>query len=202
MLSSSLPAPEEASALLARTLAADARAARRLTEHVLLPVLDAAISRRLAVRRTHGFEKHDVIQEVFHHLYENDWARLRGFDPDRGSVASYVWAIAEKWLRDHSRRLPPPRAVDDFEGELSPDSGPERRAALGQLIDRIQDSLSDEEIALFQWVYLEGASHGDITARLDIKVEAVHKRVQRLEAKIRAIVSGDGDEAKKKGGVA
>lgn len=165
-------------------------------------MLDAAVSRRLAVRRTHGFEKHDVIQEVFRHLYEDDWARLRGFDPERGSVASYVWAIAEKWLRDHSRRLPPPRAVDDFEGEISPDSGPERRAALGQLIDRIQTSLDDQEMALFQWVYLEGAPHGEVAARLDLKVEAVHKRVQRLEAKIRALVSAEGDAPQKKGGIA
>ena len=88
-----------------RALSADACAARRLTEQVLLPVPDAAVSLSLVARRAHGFEKHDVVQEVFHNLYENDWARLRGFDPARGSVTNHV-GPAEKAISIAPQLIP------------------------------------------------------------------------------------------------
>ncbi len=107
----------------------------------------------------------------------------------KGSLANYLWAIARGWLRDHARRLPPPLPIEDLENERSPDSGPERSAALGELMDRARKELVAEDVALFQWVYLAGVSRAVAAERLEIALEAVHKRVQRLEAKIRAIVS-------------
>lgn len=193
------PSPDEMGDLLARVFAGDRRAARDLTEHVLLPLLDSAASRLLLGPRGQRFEKTDVIQEVFQHLYQDDWRRLRPYDAGKGSLAAYVWAIARSWVRDHARRLPPPRPVEDMETEISPDSGPERRAALGELISHLERDLTAEDLALFQWVYVEGASHTAAAARVGISVEAVHKRVQRLETKIRAIVSGEvqkGTEAR------
>lgn len=184
------PSSAEISALLASVFTGDRRAARDLTERILLPILDTAASRTLLGARGQRFEKTDVIQEVFQHLYQDDWRRLRSYEADKGSFASYIWAITRNWLRDHERRLPPPQPIESMEAEVSPDSGPEQRAALAELIGRLKKELTDEELALFQWIYLEGASHALVAERLDVGVEAVHKRVQRQEAKIRALVSG------------
>jgi RNA polymerase sigma factor (sigma-70 family) len=177
-------------ALLASVFAGDRGAARDLTARILLPILDTAVSRTLLGSRGQRFEKTDVIQEVFHHLYHDDWRRLRSYDAEKGSFSSYIWAITRSWLRDHERRLPPPQPIESMEAEVSPDSGPEQRAALAELIGRLKDALTDDELALFQWIYLEGASHAVVAERLAVGVEAVHKRVQRQEAKIRALVSG------------
>lgn len=181
--------PAEMGALLASVFAGDRGAARDLTERILLPVLDAAVSRLLLGPRRERFEKTDVIQEVFQHLYQDNWRWLRSYDATKGSLANYLWAVAKGWLRDHARRLPPPRPIEDMESEVSPDSGPERKAVLGQMIDRVHDELSTEEVALFQWVYLAGDSRAVVAERLEITQEAAHKRVQRLESKIRGIVS-------------
>jgi RNA polymerase sigma factor (sigma-70 family) len=184
---------------MARVFVGDRAAARSFTERILLPILDAAVSRMLLGPRGQRFEKTDVIQEVFQHLYQDDWRWLRTYDAAKGSLANYIWAIARSWLRDHARRLPPPQPSEDLEREVSPDSGPERRAALGELMGRVHQGLTEEELALFQWIYLEGASHAVAAARLEITVDAGHKRVQRLEAKIRDLLSDGAPKETEKG---
>lgn len=186
--------------ILAGALAGDRRAEHALTERVLLPILDAAVSRRLIGSRGTRFEKTDVIQEVFHHLYQDGWRRLRAFDAGKGSLASYVWGVVSGWLRDHGRRLPPPEPTDELEIERSPESGPEAKAQLGELIARLKQALSDEDLALFQWAYLEGAPHEALAARLGVSLEATYKRVQRMEAKIRVVVSGEAVIEPRRGG--
>lgn len=193
MRSESPLTPEEVGSVLASALGGDRAAARTLTEHLLLPVLDAAVTRMLIGAWGRRFEKRDVIQEVFQHLYQDDWRRLRSYDPEKGSLASYVWGIASGWLRDHARRRPPPEPIEDVEKERSPESGPEGKAALGELIGRLEQALSVEEIALFQWLYMEGASHATAAERLGVSVEAVHKRAQRMDIRIRAVLDQGGE---------
>lgn len=190
----------QVNAMVAASLTGDRKAARELTERILLPVIDASVSRRLLKTDEPRFDKKDAIQAVFEHLYKDDWKALRSFDPNKGSLPNYVWAIADKWIRDHVRSLPPPRPVEDMDRDASPDSGPERRAELAELLDRLQRELTAEELALFQWLYVEEISHTDAAGRLGIAVEATHKRAQRLEAKVRAIVSGEAAKEPQKGG--
>lgn len=183
--------PEEIGSVLAEALDGDRSAERVLTESVLLPVLDAAVTRMLLGAWGARFEKTDVIQEIFQHLYQDGWRRLRSYDAAQGSLASYLWGVASGWIRDHARRRPPPEPIEDMESQRSPESGPEGKAALGELIERLEQALSLEELALFQWIYLEGISHATAAGRLGATVEAVHKRAQRMETKVRAVVSGE-----------
>ncbi len=199
ILQDPLPA-HDVSALVARAVAGDRGAARTLTERILLPVLDVAVTRMLLGPRGLRFEKNDVVQEVFHHLYEDGWRRLRLYDPARGSLTNFVWAVADGWLHDHSRRHPPPEPTEDPEKDLPPDSGPEGKAALGEILDRIGRDLTTEELAVFQWVHFEGVSHAVVAARLGLDLEAAHKRVQRTDAKIRAIASGAEEQKARKRG--
>jgi len=140
-------------ALLRRALAGDRAAENRLAQRILMPAIDAAVSRYLFGETRRRFEKEDVAQEVLAHLYENRWEKLRGFDPAKGPLIAYVWAIVRHWIRDHSRRRPPPVPVEDPEAALLPDSGPENKAKLAQIMDRLMASLDEEQIVLFQWVH-------------------------------------------------
>lgn len=198
-LEGALPAGE-AHDLLAKVLAGDRKAARVFTESILLPVLDVAVARMLHTRKDGRFEKDDVVQEIWGHFHEDDWRRLRSFDPARGSLVNYIWAIARAWVRDHSRRMPPPEPAEDPEKDLPPDSGPESKVELAEILDRIQEALTDEEMALFQGVYFEHVKSEELARRLGIKLEAFHKRVQRMEAKVRAVLSFDPENPDKRGG--
>jgi RNA polymerase sigma factor (sigma-70 family) len=171
-------------ALLSRAFAGDRAAENQLARRILMPAIDAAASRYLFGEGKRRFDKEDVVQEVLAHLYEQRWAKLRSFDPAKGTLISYVSSIVKHWLRDHSRRRPPPEPVDD--PELLTDSGPGEKAQLGQVMDRMLASLDEEQILLFRWVHLQGLERAEIAERLQISIEAAYKRIQRMETHVRA----------------
>lgn len=180
------------SSLLDRALRGDKHAERDLTIQVILPLLDAAVTKQLLRQRFRRHEKQDVIQEVFGYLYENRWAKLRTFNPVKGKLAPWLWALTSNWLYDHTRKKPDPEPMADPESELVPDSGPEGKVELGRLIDKLAEELDEEELALFQWLYQDGVSPAVAAMRLQIDVETLYKRKQRLEKKVRALLLEKG----------
>lgn len=183
--------------LVQGTLAGDPRATRELLRTVLIPVAEAAVCREaLRVRRAR-LDVEDALQEVLHHLCEDGWARLRGFDPERGSLAGYVSRIARNYTIDLLRRRPPPEPVEDVELDATPDSGPEGKVALGEQLDRLAATFGDEDLLLIRWLWFEGLDRADIAARLGVSVQALYKRAQRLEAKVRDVLSNEDLEDRK-----
>lgn len=187
-----LPSLTDTPALVRATLAGDQRAATLLIRRLLLPILDAAISKYLFGNAKRHFDKEDTIQEVFLHLYDNNWARLRPYDPQKGPLANYVRTVAKNWIHDHGRRLPPPDPVDDPDKNLAPDSSPESKAQKTQAMERVMTALDEDELLLFRWVHLEDLDVNDISARLEISKEATRKRIQRIDTKVKSALSTMG----------
>jgi RNA polymerase sigma factor (sigma-70 family) len=185
--------PDDTPALVHATLAGDQRAATLLVRRLLLPILDAAVSKYLSANAKRHFDKEDTIQEVFLHLYADNWARLKPYDPKKGTLANYVRKVAKNWIHDHGRRLPPPEPMDDTDKNLAPDSSPESKTQKIQSMERVMAALDDEELLLFRWVHLEDLAVNDIAARLEISVDATYKRIQRTDAKVKAVLSNSGD---------
>ncbi len=169
----------------------------RLTRQLLLPMLDAAVSKHLFGNAQRRYDKEDVVQEIFEHLYYQRWARLDPYDPAKGTLSNYVWSVAKHWIRDHGRKLPPPEPVEDPEKDLTPDSGPEGKAQDAQALERVLEILNKREILLFRWVYLEGVERHDVAERLQISIGAAYKLIQRMEKKIKANLSNSDDTAHK-----
>ena len=188
-------------AVFQRAMAGDRAASNRLTQAVLMPAIDAAVSRYLFGAGRQRFDKEDVAQEVLAHLYENQWEKLRHFDSNRGSLTTYVWGVVRNWIRDHSRREMPPVPVENPEEGIQPDSGPEGKAQLAQIMEKLMASLDEEQVLLFQWVHFQGLEREEIAARLEISMEAAYKRIQRMEAHVKAALSapelmGKGEKAR------
>lgn len=154
-----------------------------------MPAIDAAVSRYLFGSGRQRFDKEDVAQEVLAHLYENQWAKLRHFDATRGSLVAYVWVVVRNWIRDHSRNAPPPEPVENPEEGIPPDSGPEGKAQLAQIVDRLMASFDEEQLLLFQWVHFQGIEREEIASRLQISMDAAYKRIQRMEAHVKAALT-------------
>jgi RNA polymerase sigma factor (sigma-70 family) len=194
-------APVDILALVRATIAGDPAAERQLTRQLLLPILDAAVSKYLFGNAKRHFDKEDIIQEVFLHLYDERWARLRTYDPKKGTLVNYVRMVAKNWILDHGRKLPPPDPVDDTDKNLAPDSTPESNAQKTQTMERVMAALDEEELLLFRWVHLEGVEPQDVAARLEISIDATYKRIQRTDAKVKAALSNPSDTPPKvKGG--
>jgi len=175
--------------LVRRALSGDQAAETELTERLLLPLLNAAVSKYLLGTAKKRYEKEDVIQEVFQHLYQDGWKKLRPYDPSKALFKTYVWSVTRNWIKDHSRGRGPPEPLEDAESGRSPDSGPEEKARMGELIQRIAKVLDEEDLLLFQWVYLEPLERKDIAERLQISLESVYKRIQRMEARVKEVLS-------------
>src|SRR5689334_14908342 len=87
---------------LERALAGDPGAARKLSETLLLPTIEAAVSKYLFGRAKRFFEKEDLVHEIFAHLCSNGWEKLRLYDVKRGTLEAFVFEVARSWIRDHS----------------------------------------------------------------------------------------------------
>lgn len=183
------PASDPVLALVRGALAGDRASEGRLIRELLVPTLDAAVSKYLFGNAKRRYEREDIVQEVLAHLCENRWERLRPYDPEKGALSTYVWAVTRHWIRDHARRRPPPDPVEDPEKDLPPDSGPEGKAYQAQLLRRVFDALDEDKMLLFRWTYLEPLERPELARRLQISMEALYRRIQRLEALVKSILS-------------
>lgn len=178
--------PGEAHAILVRrALDGDRGAVDELVRRVLCPLLEARIARLLAQRRGNRQELADRVQQVLLRLFDNDAAALRRWDPSRGSLSAYVGVIADHALISEARRPAQPEPTEAPDDARSPDSGPESKMAFRKLMDALLDELGEEDFTLFRLVFLEGLSPEEVAALLELKRDAVYKRIQRLRPRLR-----------------
>jgi RNA polymerase sigma-70 factor (ECF subfamily) len=118
------------------------------------------------------------------------WRKASLYKADKGSVATWIFAIARNMRIDRLRREVPWQALPEGEDEQVSDDTPadevlsERehqvrvRAALAQL------PLEQHEVVSLS--YLDGLSHGEIAARLGLPLGTVKSRMRIAYQRIRA----------------
>ncbi len=184
--------PAEQVALLRGALSGDPRAIYDLVSNVLGPAIHGAVC-RVALRTPRlRTEVDDVVQDVLDRLYEDDWARLRRFDPKRATLSAYVWQIARNFAIDVLRRphLPECEGEADADTHALSESGPESDARLREQIERLYAALDPEEILLMWSLWFEGVPRRVLAAQMGISMDTLNKRIERLEKRIRDIISG------------
>lgn len=183
------PPSEPVDALVARALDGDSAALNAVSSRVLLPTIEAVVARFLIGSRRWQFSVEDLTHDVLLHLLKDNRARLRKYDPARGALAAFVQVVARNWLIDFFEKKPPPEPTELADDSLPPDSGPERKVGLGQKLDRLAEALSEDDFLLFRMAYLENVERQEIAQRLQISLDAAHRRIQRLEARVLQLLS-------------
>jgi RNA polymerase sigma-70 factor (ECF subfamily) len=149
------------------------------------PVIYAAVGKKLRVAG-HGEDVEDVVQEVFVKLCRHDFKLLRGFDPARAKLTTFLTVIATTTAIDHLRRQAAQRSgfhrnIDDVpEAALSVDAEPPERV-------EIPDGLLSPRQALVMTLLYEREMDGPEAAEmLGISAQTVrslhHKALLRLRA--------------------
>ena len=148
---------------------------------------------RPALRRF--IEAEDILQEVCCRAFDG----FAEFDPRKGNFRSWIFGIAHNVLRENLRRIGRNR-----ETRIAPEkwpslaSLPDDATSISQRIVRDEnlkafvaqlEKLGEDERRLLLYRGLEGMSHAEIASLLDVSLDAVEKRWQRLLKKIRAISS-------------
>lgn len=174
------------------TLRAERALARRLADREprALEELYATTSRAcfsvvLGIVRDRGHAE-DVQQQVYAEL----WRRSGQFDPDRGSLMTWVLTIARSRALDHLRR----RSDQPMDADvLVARAGGEEDRAFDELIDRALvaealTALPEQERSLLQMRFWEGLSQTEIAERHGIPLGTVKSRMtsglQRLRTQL------------------
>ncbi|MFI6864996.1 sigma-70 family RNA polymerase sigma factor [Streptomyces sp. NPDC050421] len=134
----------------------------------------------------------DVVQETFIRA----WRSPRGFDPDQGSLRTWLFAIARNGVVDAVRR----RRVREGPGFSSWDAVSESSSALDgvdQLLDRIQlgealERLSPQHREAVVEVYFGGRTCAELGAEQGISASTMRSRLYYGVRSLRLVLEENG----------
>lgn len=185
--SSAMVPPDRSDAdLLAAMARGDSDALGDLYDRYSGLLLATAI-RILGGRREAEDLVHDVLMEV--------WHRCADYDPDRGSVRTWILIRLRSRALDRCRRAGRMR-VETLEDRTLDDFGPATGDDPGQGLDhaRVRRTLAELPPAqrqVLELAYFEGLSASEIAEHLAIPIGTVKSRTAAGLAKLRAAIHGD-----------
>ena len=153
----------------------DRAAFTRLFRH-FAPLIKAFALSGSTMSATHADE---LVQEVMLKV----WQKAGGFNPEKAAASTWVYTIARNCRTDMFRRLQKfdtPLAAEDF----SPEQDAEEPFALlqskrsGERIREMMADLPADQTQILAKVYMEGKSHAEAAAELDLPLGTVKSRVR------------------------
>jgi RNA polymerase sigma-70 factor (ECF subfamily) len=153
----------------------DRAAFTRLFRH-FAPLIKAFALSGSALSASHADE---LVQEVMVKI----WQKAGAFDPEKAAASTWVYTIARNCRTDMFRRLQKfdtPLAAEDFSPEQSEEEPfmqlQNRRSA--ERIHEMMRKLPPEQTQILAKVYMEGKSHAEAAAELDLPLGTVKSRVR------------------------
>jgi DNA-directed RNA polymerase specialized sigma24 family protein len=132
---------------------------------------------------------------VWFRLLDHGCRKLRCFDPTRASFERFLQMVAWQqamvvalgWVRRQQREPLGPWEEQDEEPSCPPQAdGLDDRRLLVRIIDRVSPRLAALDRTLIEEVYIRQARVSELALRLSCSTAALHKRNQRLRARLRA----------------
>ena len=167
------------------------------------PVIYAAVGKKLRAAG-HGEDVEDVAQEVFVKLCRNDFKLLRGFDPARARLTTFLTVIATTTAIDHLRRQTAQRSgrhrnIDDVpEAAMSVTPVATERGAIPEGL------LSPRQALVMTLLYDREMEGPEAAEMLGISAQTVrslhHKALLRLRAHFAETdETREGDDSPRRG---
>jgi len=176
-------------ALIDRVLAGDPQAADQFVARFTRLVWWILLHRlRLAPESAE-----EVYQDVFVHLCEDDYRRLRMWTGE-GDLAAYLGPIVRHRGLDfiNKDQREPLTELDSDLDQVDERPGPEEQACLDEQRDRLEQAvagLGEQDRRLYKLRFVEDRSYREISASLEITVNNVGVRLTRLVDRLRAAVA-------------
>ena len=158
---------------------------------------------RCITKVTKGFSSVSVddVREIYAQLYlslcSNERAKLRSFDPERGSsLSSYIGMLAihcaYDWLRA-VRREPQREAMAAAE-ELTSDLPDPYQATVqlerAELAARVMQGFSERDRVFATLYFGEGMDPNEIARSMKISVKTVYSKKHKIQSKLESMVAG------------
>lgn len=174
------------------------------------PLLRSIVQRILGKYGSHTGKAplvEDLLQDILFCLFDKDCYRLRQFNPDRGSLKTFLVVIARRYAVDQLRsrgyggRLESLMANDELFAYAAADWEAFDRLAARQwwrtIREKLVPTLSPEDLLILERSFEDEASGAELAALLDTTEGAVHARRSRLRKRIIALIeeyAGAADE--------
>lgn len=197
--------------LVRRVIAGEPAAALQFVD-VYAPLIQSAAARVLSRLSYTGLRRVpdilDAVQEIFRQLWERDFARLRGYDERRGTLAGFLWTLSQneasklaaRGRRSGYREVPsqaltaslPGGSASSEVGEVDAARRTEAKDALAVLFSELADELDAIDRRLIEVRFIEELSSELICAELRISPAAYYQRVSRLRRLIQQVAARHG----------
>jgi RNA polymerase sigma-70 factor (ECF subfamily) len=154
----------------------------------------------VALRRSDGVlsleDQDEVFCEVCASLLRNDMARLRRFDPHRGTkLGTWIGLIAIRTCYDHLRAAARRPAVEEDNGIHERED--ERPGPLERLLDRerweqvalLLDGLTVKERRFFDLCYCQDLEPHEIARELQVSIGTVYAKKNKIQNRLAALAA-------------
>lgn len=169
----------------------DRAAYTRLFRH-FAPLIKAFALSGSALSATHADE---LVQEVMLKI----WQKASAFNPEKAAASTWVYTIARNCRTDMFRRLQKfdtPLSADDFSPEQE-DEEPFMQLQTRRSAERIRDMMGNlpaDQTQILAKVYMEGKSHAEAAAELDLPLGTVKSRVRLAVQKLQVQFERSADQ--------
>ena len=133
----------------------------------------------------------EIVQEVFTRV----WRHAEAYDPERGSVRTWLYQIARHAIIDMRRRaaVRPGLALHEPEDEAAPATAPTiEQAMLGWQVASALARLSPEHRQVIRLAHFQGLSMREIAERCDLPVGTVKSRTWYALRSLRLVLEEMG----------
>lgn len=187
-----LPATDDAAdaALLARVAAGDQQALAAVYDRHSGLLLGLGV--RLLQNRAEA-------EDVLHDVFVEAWKRAADFDPERGSVRTWLAMRMRSRCLDRQKSPRVSRSVEYDTSEAARTAAPEQDPLLRLQRVRVREALaalSDDQRTVVELAYFHGLSTNEIAARTGVAQGTVKSRLFAARDKLaKALVDVDGASA-------
>lgn len=148
----------------------------------------AQTSRRLRAYLIHALKEPALADDVLQEAYIR-FLRADIVDANFHQMRSYLYKTAQSLIADHGRKMGRQRKLHEALPEPEADRP---RHDIGIDMQRLFDKLAPKQRALLWLAYVEGASHREIAAALDMREAGVRVALFRARGKMSNILDQHG----------
>lgn len=131
----------------------------------------------------------ELVDEFFLHMYEDDWRRLRTFDPSKAALSTWISTVSFRFFRNYKRSridLNGLVTINDKWDTLRTDWVQEVDAGFLMDITKAIDSIrNDRDRNIARCLLIEDAEYEDIAKEYGLSVDYVYTVKNRVLKKVR-----------------
>lgn len=139
-------------------------------------------------------EVSDLVDEFFMFLLEDDWRRLRSFDPDKASLTTWISTVSFRFFRDYKRSKIDMNGLitisdqwETFRGDWMESMEAGLMMDINQAIDGIK---SDRDREIARRLFIDDKEYEAVAEEFGLTVDYVYTIKNRIVKQLRTSLKG------------